>query len=159
MLSVRIVDDGFIHPGTSGPEWTNDGRYRLLFVPWVNSPLQYFRVSLSEAARVQREVLVINGGFSGESAEEIESNTAALAAHFPEPLLAFFLKGDGTGEAIASCAEPTGHVDVAVAVAAVKTIAGWDETTPIIVGVGTHQFEVFMEFREQQWFARVQPSR
>ncbi len=161
VLVARIVDHGFVYPpGIPGPKSTDGWQFRLLYLPGLVSPLQYFLVSVGNEANAsaQREILVVIGAHGVADAQELESNTAALVAHFPEQILVF-VRESSTGWARVSCAQPAGHDAVAAAGATVMASAGWDESSPIVIEVGTHRFDVFMEFREERWRARVQPSR
>lgn len=161
LLVTHIIEAGFVLPlAPAGPEMTEQGALRLLRLAGIDRQLQYFRVSLTDPkrSRNKREVLVVDAHQPALSDAALELNAAALSTHFSECVLAFVLR-DRTGWASVGCAEGASDGIAAAAVASVKVSAGWDESSPIVVDVGPHQFEVVMMFREQQWFARVQPCR
>jgi hypothetical protein len=90
--------------------------------------------------------------------EEPQALVDAVAQCFPNHVPAAIRK-DALGWAQATCADHASHELVVAAVGVIKASGGWDESSPIIVDICDNKFEVFMEFRDKRWQARVQRSR
>lgn len=163
-MITRIIEDGFVKPleplESPGSEKTESGPFRILCLPGIDTTLQYFRVSLTSATTSLRlrESVVICANHPALTDEAIASNTAALSTHFPGQVL-LFLRQSRTGWARVTCVDSPPDEVAAAATAAVMALGGWDESSPIVVEVDTHPYDVFLEFRDKQWVARVQPSK
>lgn len=155
MFAVTVAEIGFALPSEpSAPEWSVDGKWRLLYVPGVVERLQYFRVALVDSQNnATRDVVVVNTHGVPRS-DEVAASVAVLTSHYSDHIVAV-LRDARDGWVGASCNdEQLEHA--AAAVSAVQVCCAWDESPVIVVEFGAVRLDVAMSFQSPQWFARVE---
>jgi hypothetical protein len=156
VLAVTVAETGFALPSEpSEPAWSNDRKWRLLYVPGVVvEPLQYFRVSLVDSQNNSpRDVLIVNAR-SVPPSNAVAASVTALRSHFSGHVVAVL---QDSREGWVSAASDDEHQEhAAAALSAVQVCCAWDESPVIVVHFGAERFEVAMVFHKPQWFARVE---